>query len=172
MRLCALLAAAALGAPAFATVMGFNDDLTDGAFDPVFAYDFSSDFAGNGPGGDFNSLDPGVGLCLCSDEVFITFPGAGMPVGLAQVDLTDFTGVGATEIEFIGTLGSLSFSNAMVSMPESFVAGPSDGIGAITAVRVSAFETFVTRVSIRTIPTPGGLALAGVAGLALVRRRR
>ena len=176
MKTSATLAALALscGAAVAGGPMPFGDDLTDGLFDPAFNYDFSSDFPGNGPGGDFNSLDPGpgAGLLLASDEVVITWPGIPDAIGLAQVDFTDYTGPGATEVEFFGTLGSMLFSNATVSALESFQVDMSSGIGAITSIRISAFETYVHSISLRSIPTPGALALLGVAGMAGLRRRR
>ncbi len=167
----AALVTAAVALPATAGVgpMPFSDDLTDGMFDPNFNYDFSSDFTG---GGDFNELINGSGLCLCSDEVSITFPGVSDPVGLAQVDVADFTGVGATNVTFIGTMGSVNFSNTLVSASESYQVTLADGIGAITEIRITAFESFLTNVALRTIPTPGALAIFGAAGLAAVRRRR
>ena len=167
----AALAAAAIALPAPAGVgpMPFSDDLTDGSFDPDFNYDFSSDFTG---GGDFNELINGSGLCICSDEVSITFPGVADPVGLAQVDVTDFTGIGATNVTFVGTMGTKDFSNMLVSASETYQVTQADGIGAITEIRVSGFESFITNVALRTIPTPGALAIFGAAGLAAVRRRR
>lgn len=166
MRQFAILAAIGLAMPA-AAQMSFTDDFTDGLLDPTFGYDFSSDFTG---GGDFNSIDA-MGLLLASDEVVITFPGIAEPVGLFQIDFSDFTGIGATEVEVFGTLGSVLLTNTTIGGPESIIVTPTDGLGEITSVRVSAFETFFERITVRTIPAPSTAALFGLGALAARRRR-
>ena len=172
-RACVTAAIVAFAGSAAGQIVSVTDDLTDGALDPFFSYDFSSDFMGNGPGNDFNSLDLGSGLLLASDEVFITFPGAmGGNVLEVNIAFEDFTGVGATDFEAIGLMGSVMDSNSTVSTPESFSAS-SSSIGFIQSAEVGAFETYIRSITVRyEIPTPATAGLFGLAGLAAARRRR
>ena len=160
---------AALAAMPVAAQTSYTDDLTDGLFDAPFLYDLSSDFDGNGPGGDFNDLDT-FGLCLCSDEVDITFDIA-EPVAFASVNVSHGVGPGGSEITFNGTLGSLTFANLGGGL-ESYSADLSSGIGTITSINIWSFESFLLDVSIRTVPTPGSLALLGLGTAVALRRRR
>ncbi len=172
-RACVTVAFAAFVGSAAGQIVSVTDDLTDGVLDPFFSYDLSSDFAGNGPGGDFNSLDLGSGLLLASDEVLITFPGAmGGEVLEVSIAFSDFTGVGATTFEAIGLMGSVTDSNSTVSMLETFGAS-SSSIGFIQSAQVGAFESYISSITVRyRIPTPATAGLLGLAGLAAARRRR
>ncbi len=153
-------------------IVSVTDDLTDGMLDAFFSYDLSSDFAGNGPGNDFNQLD-GQGLLLASDEVLITFPGAaGGNVLEVNISFVDFTGIGATEFEAIGLGGVANDANTTVGQPESFHASFSQ-IGFIQSAQVGAFETYIKSITVRyQVPAPAGAAVLGFAGLAATRRRR
>lgn len=169
----ALCVAAVLAVNASAQIVSVTDDLTDGVFDSFFNYDFSADFSGNGPGNDFNSLDNMFGLLLASDEVLITFPGAaGGEVLELSVNYRDFTGVGATTFEAVGLNGSKFGANSSVSTPEVFGASFTE-IGFLTSVNITAFESYVTSITVRyRVPTPATAGLLGFAGLIATRRRR
>lgn len=170
----ALMAAAvvAIAGSASGQILSVTDDLTDGLFDAFFSYDLSSDFAGNGVGGDFNELGAS-GLLLASDEVLITFPGAaGGNVLEVNISFIDFTGVGATEFEAIGLGGMANDANTTVGQLESFHAS-SSSIGFIQSAQVGAFETYIKSITVRyEVPAPAGTAVLGLAGLGAMRRRR
>ena len=166
----AAIAAGGLASSAFGGA--FFDNLTDGLLDPFFNYDFQgpNDFSA---AGDSNG-HTAQGLWVYPDEVIITFPGlpAGEIVELAYIEIADYVGVGALEVEFIGTLGSVQFSNLLTSTIESYQVDPSDGIGSITSIKVGGFEDVINYVSVRTIPAPAGPAILAMSGLVAIRRRR
>ncbi len=159
-------ASSALGAAVF-------DDLTDGLLDPAFNYDFQgpNDFA---PSGDSNGLGSPDGLWVYPDEVIVTFPGLapGDVVELAHVEVADYVGIGALDVEFFGTLGSVLFHNTMTSMIESYQVDQSDGIGYITSIRIGGYEDAIKLISLRTVPAPASAALLAGIGLLGARRRR
>lgn len=150
------------------TIESITDDFTDGSFDAFFSYDFSSDFGVN-----FNSIDAS-GLLLASDEVLITFPGTGPAGRVLEVNVvfTDFTGVGATTFEATGLNGIANDANDLVSTSEQFGASFTL-IGDIQSVRINAFETFITSITVRyEVPAPAGAGVLAAAGLLAARRRR
>lgn len=170
-------AIAALGCTAIATnasVMSFTDDLTDGVFDFPFNYDFSSDFSG----GYFNTLDAGTGLLLASDEVVITFDPSITDISAATLSIGDFTGGQGTDmtITFEGTLGEIeTYTEADGGLLVPFVGDYTIGYSGsfdLASITVSGFEAVIRDVTIRGVPTPGAIAVAGIAGSAATRRRR
>jgi hypothetical protein len=166
------------------SVFAVSDDLTDGSFDSPFIYDFDTTSPGTQGipatgvdfiGGDFSELDT-FGLLLAPDRVEITWA---LPVGEfateATVDFADFAGVGATDITFTGfDLANnpkvYVYSNTTVSAPEVATTF-GQGFSRVDSITIEAFESFVTNVEIDTIPEPASVALLGLGGLALIRRR-
>lgn len=165
----------AIAASASASFTSYTDDLTDGAFDFPFMYDFSTDFTG---GGDFNSLDAGTGLLLASDEVIITFDASLNDILAATLSIGDFTGGQGTDmmITFTGTGGEVeTYTEADGGLTVPFVGDYTIGYSgtfALQSITVSGFEAVIYDITIREIPTPGFAALASLAGLAATRRRR
>lgn len=167
-------------------VYAVSDDLTDGSFDSPFIYDFDTTTLGTQAipatgvdflGGDFSELDSfGFGLLLAPDRVEITWslPGGDFASD-ANVYFTDYTGVGATTVTFAGldlanSPKTYTYSNVSVSSPE-VASSFGQGFSRIDSITVEAYETYLTEVELTTIPEPASLALLGLGGLALIRRR-
>jgi hypothetical protein len=167
-----LLAACAAAALTSAASAGFYaESFDDAAIDPFFNLDLSSDFTG---GGDFNEISGGR-LLIAPDEVLITFnTAANEAVSYLQIVIGDFTDVGATQLEWIGTLGTINIGNFLVQTPETFTLTAANGIGDLLSLRISGLETDIYSIEAETrmIPTNGTLALLGLGGLAMARRRR
>lgn len=150
--------------------MTITDDLTDAMFDPAFDYNLftGSDFTGSF---DFNELDT-FGLLLASDLVEVTFPGVAGPVTEATVTFADFAGIGATNVDFVGAISTVSFANTTIGSPETVSVTQADGLGEILAIRISSFEGFVTEVGVNFVPGVSSVGVLAMGGLVASRRRR
>ncbi|MEL6329131.1 MAG: hypothetical protein AAFR38_05680 [Planctomycetota bacterium] len=188
----ALIATAVIAGPGTARVT-VVDDLTDGSFDPRFAYDFFGDddlalldvatltgFPADSPvvmqldalTEDRSGLTAG-GLSLSPDLVEITFAGVGDPIVEAVIRVTDAFGPGLFIIEADFTDETGFFTIGAGNTPETVLIGTrvTDLLGPIRAIRIIGFDSLVTEVSVTAVPGPGPVG-AALLGLAALRRRR
>ncbi len=169
------IAAAALTASLAAAnviVEDFDDGMGNAAFDAALNYDFSSDFTG---GGDTNDLFLGE-LNLYSDLVNITLaaPMPGEYIEMVEVTWTDFCGLGCTNLTIYGAMGgTATVGNLDIAGSETVMLSSADiGGQQITSFDLSSFEGRIDSIRVYTVPTPGALALLGLGGLGVTRRRR
>lgn len=142
----------------------------DGAdFNPELSFDFSSDFT------DFDTSDHMDGvLWLYADlaEITVTTLGPSEWIESVEVTWTDFCGLGCTNLELLGDNGSFNIGNADVPGSETVFASMSDLGEQINSFTLSSFEGRIERVVVDVVPTPSALAMLGMGGLAIARRRR
>lgn len=123
----------------------------------------------------------GAGVISAGDMIHIEFSGKGFAgvggVFFAELFSVD-AGGGVTQSEILGG-APIFFSDTYQTYSFDAIAGPdvAGGLtiqfGAITGAEPASFsEAFLDDVTITFIPAPGSLALLGIGGLAVTRRRR
>jgi len=145
----------------------------DGAdFNPELTFDFGTDTDFTG-GGDTHDHIDGV-LWMYADLATVTVNSllAGEWIQSVEVTWTDFCGVGCTALELFGDSDNALFDNNLVGSQE-IVLGTVDDLGEpITHFTLSSFEGRFEKVVVNIVPSPSSMALFGVGGLLIVRRKR
>lgn len=145
----------------------------DGAdFNPELNFDFGTDTDFTG-GGDTHDHIDGV-LWMYADLATVTVNSLlpGEWIESVEVTWTDFCGVGCTALELFGDSDNALFDNNLVGSQET-VLGTVDDLGEpITHFTLSSFEGRFEMVTVNIVPNASSMALFGVGGLLIARRRR
>jgi MYXO-CTERM domain-containing protein len=154
-------------------------NLTSDAFEGSFAAEvFNNDLAA---GAIVKQSNLGIGVVNAGDEIMISFAakGEGAIGGVAFAEFfSELDGGGVSSAEILGG-APLGLTSDWQVFNFTAIAGPdvSGGVtlqfGAITGgAQGSVSVLFIDAVSVSVVPAPGALALLGMGGLAVTRRRR